>query len=68
MVVLVSLGGCHLLNGFVACGLRCEAHVKIVRVSEGLVRGIVLVPRETQRATLVERGVKSTKWSSLIKC
>ena len=68
MVVLVTLGGYHLLDGFVAYGLHCEGRVKIVRVSEGLVRGIVLVPRETQRATLVERGVKSTKWSSLIKC
>jgi hypothetical protein len=31
-VVLVTLGGCHLLDGLVAC-LRREAHKKIMRCS-----------------------------------
>jgi hypothetical protein len=31
-VVLVTLGGCHLLDGLVACG-SVEAHKKIVRGS-----------------------------------
>ena len=53
-MVLVTLGGCHLLDGVVVC-LRCEAHKKIVRCSgEVIVRGIVLTPQEPQRATLVE--------------
>ena len=40
--VLVTLGGCHLLDGLVVC-LRREARKKIVRCSgEEFVRGIVL--------------------------
>ena len=43
--VLVTLGGCHLLDGLVACG-SVEARKEIVRGSgEGIVRGIVLTPR-----------------------
>ena len=58
-MVLVTLGGCHLLDGLVVC-LHCEACKKIVRCSgEEIVRGIVLTPREPRRATLVERDVKS---------
>ena len=65
-MVLVTLGGCHLLDGLVAC-LRREARKKIVRCSgEVIVRGIVLTPREPQRATLVERDAKSNKWSGRI--
>jgi hypothetical protein len=53
-MVLVTLRGCHLLDGLVACG-SIEARKKIVRGSgEGIVRGIVLALRESQRATLVE--------------
>jgi hypothetical protein len=53
-VVLVSLGGCHLLDGLVACGF-VKARKKIVRCSEeGFVRGTVLTPWEPRRATLVE--------------
>ena len=48
-MVLVTLGGYHLLDGLVVC-LRCEARKKIVR------RGIVLTPREPRRATLVDRS------------
>jgi hypothetical protein len=53
-VVLVTLGGCHLLDGLMACD-SIEAREKIVRCSEGgFVRGIVLTPRGSRRATLVE--------------
>ena len=52
--VLVTLGGCLLLDGLVA-RRSVEARKKIVRCSgEVIVRGIVLTPREPQRATLVE--------------
>ena len=41
-MVLVTLGGWHLLDGLVACD-SIEAREKIVRCSEGgFVRGIVL--------------------------
>ena len=57
-MVLVTLGGCHLLDGLVACD-SIEAHEKIVRCSEGgFVRGIVLTPRGSQSATLVERVIE----------
>ena len=49
-MVLVTLGGCHLLDGLVVC-LRREARKKIVRCSEEeIVRGVVLTPREPRRA------------------
>ena len=67
-MVLVTLGGCHLLDGLVVC-LRREARKKIVRCSrEVIVRGIVLTPRESLRATLVERDSKGNKWSGQVKC
>ena len=57
-LVLVTLGGCHLLDGLVACD-SIEAHEKIVRCSRGgFVRGIVLIPQEPRRATLVERVIE----------
>ena len=57
-----------LLDGLVARG-SVEACKKIVRCSgEEIVRGIVLTPREPRRATLVERDVKSNKWSGRIMC
>jgi hypothetical protein len=44
-VVLVTLGGCHLLDGLVVVSI--EARKKLVRCSEEeIVRGIVLTPRE----------------------
>ena len=47
-VVLVTLGGCHLLDGLVAVSV--EARKKLVRCSEeaceAFVRGIVLAPWE----------------------
>ena len=57
-MVLVTLGGCHLLDGLVACD-STEARKKIVRgFGEGFVRGIVLSPRGSQRATLVKRVIE----------
>ena len=56
-VELVTLGGCHLLDGL-GGGLR-EARKEIVRNSgEELVGGVVLAPREPRRATLVERVIE----------
>ena len=75
-MVLVALGGCHLLDGLVVC-LHREARKKIVRCSgevivrcsgEVIVRGIVLTPQEPQRATLVERDMNCNKWSGRIMC
>ena len=52
-MVLVTLGACHLLDGLVACD-SIDAREKIVRFSgEGFVRGIVLTPRGSRRATSV---------------
>ena len=57
-MVLVTLGGWHLLDGLVACD-SVEAREKIVRCSErGFVMGIVLTPWEPRRATLVERVIE----------
>ena len=67
-MVLVTIGGYHLLDGLVVC-LHCEARKKTVRFSgEVIVSGIVLTQRESRRATLVERDAKSNKWSGRIMC
>ena len=59
-MVLVTLGGCHLLDGLVACD-SVEAREKIVRCSGGgFVRGIVLTLRGSRRATLVEHVIELT--------
>ena len=56
-MVLVTLGGCHLLDGLVVVSVK--ARKKLVRRSrEELVRGIVLAPREPRRATLVKRVIE----------
>ena len=56
-MVLVTLGGCHLLDGLVVVSV--EACKKLVRRSgEVLVRGIVLAPREPRRATLVKHVIE----------
>ena len=56
-MVLVTLGGCHLLDGLVVVSI--EACKKLVRRSgEVLVRGIVLAPLESRRATLVKRVIE----------
>ena len=66
-MVLVTLGGCYLLDGLVVVSV--EARKKLVRRSgEVLVRGIVLAPREPRRATLVKRDAKGDKWSGRVKC
>jgi len=53
-VVLVTLGGCHLIDGLVACD-SIEACEKIVQCSGGgFVRGIVLTLRGSQRETQVK--------------
>ena len=66
-MVLVTLGGCHLLDGLVVVSV--EARKKLVRRSgEVFVRGIVLAPREPRRATLVKRDAKGDKWSGRVKC
>ena len=66
-MVLVTLGGCHLLE---AWWWSLSKHAKkIVRCSrEVIVRGIMLTPRELQRASLVERDAKGDKWSGGVKC
>ena len=56
-MVLVTLGGCHLLDGLVVVSV--EARKKLVRCSrEELCEGIVLAPWEPRRATLVERVIE----------
>ena len=66
-MVLVTLGGCHLLDGLVVVSV--EARKKLVCCSvEKIVRGIVLTPRELRRATLVERDAKGDKWFGQVKC
>ena len=65
-MVLVTLGGFHLLDGLVVVSV--DAHKKLVRCfGEEIVRGIVLTPREPRRATLVERDAKGDKWSGRVK-
>ena len=67
-MVLVTLGGCRLLDGLVV--VSALKHVKkIVRCSgEVIVRGIVLTPREPRRTTLVEQDAKGDKWSDQVNC
>jgi hypothetical protein len=56
-VVLVTLGGLHLLDGLVVVSV--EAHKKLVRCSgEEIVRGIVLTLWEPRRATLVKHVIE----------
>ena len=56
-MVLVPLGGCHLLDGLVVVSV--EAREKLVwRSGEVLVRGIVLAPQEPRRATLVKHVIE----------
>ena len=57
-MVLVTLGGYHLLDGLVACD-SVEARKKIVQCSGGgFMREIVLTLRGSRRATLVERIIE----------
>ena len=56
-MVLVTLGGCHLLDGLVVVSV--EGRKKLVRCSgEELCEGHCAAPREPRRATLVERVIE----------
>ena len=67
-VVLVTIGGCHLLDDLVACD-SVEARKEIVWCSkEEIVRDTVLTPLGSRRATLVERDAKGDKWFGRVKC
>jgi hypothetical protein len=57
--VLVIPGGCHLLDSLVYCG-SVEARKEIIMCSsgEGFMRGIVLTPWGSRRATLVEHFIE----------
>ena len=64
----VTLGGGHLIDGLVACD-SVEAPEKIVRCSEEmLVRGVVLAPRGSRRATLVERVIELPSLFGVSSC
>ena len=69
--MLQAGGACYswrlpLLDGLVVVSI--EARKKLVRCSRELtVRGVLLAPREPQRATLVERDMKGDKCSSRVK-
>ena len=52
-MVLVTLGGCHLLDGLVVVSV--EARKKLVRHSGEV---LVLAPQESRRATLVKRVIE----------
>ena len=66
-MVLVTLGGCHLLDGLVVVSV--EAHKEDYAVLwRSDYEGIVLTQREPQRATLVGRDAKGDKWSGRVKC
>jgi hypothetical protein len=56
-VVLVTLGGCHILDGLVACD-SVEARTNVRCPGGGFVRGVVLTPWGSRRATLVERVIE----------
>ena len=67
-MVLITLGGCHVLDSLVACDY-VEARKKIIRCSgEKIVRGAVLTLRGSRIATLVEQDVKGNEWSGRVKC
>ena len=56
-VVLLTLGGCHLLDGLVVVSV--EARKKLCGAPEkSFVRGIVLALWEPRRATLVEHIIE----------
>ena len=56
-VVLVTLVGCHVLDGLVV--VPVEAARSLSGAPEkSFVRGIVLAPQEPRRATLVERVIE----------
>ena len=66
-MVLVTLGGCHVLDGLVVSPLK-PARSLCGAPEKSFVRGIVLALRELRRATLVERDTKGDKWFGRVKC
>ena len=66
-MVLVTLGGCHLLDGLVVVSVKARRSL-CGALEKSFVTGIVLTPQEPRRATLVERDAKGDKWSSQVKC
>jgi hypothetical protein len=56
-VVLVTLRGCHLLDGFVAWFHR-SSQEDCARLRSSFVREIVLTPRGSRRATLVDHVIE----------
>jgi hypothetical protein len=56
-VVLVTLGGCHLLDGLVVVSVEALKEDCVV-LREVIVRGIVLTLREPRISTLVERVIE----------
>ena len=58
LVVLVTLGGCHLLDGLVVVSVEARKKLCAVLRRKAFVRGIILTLREPRRATLVERVIK----------
>ena len=67
-VVLVTLGGCHLLDGLVVVSVEAHKEDCAVLQRSDCEGDCVLTPREPRRATLVERDVKGNKWSGWVKC
>ena len=56
-MVLVTLGGCHLLDGLVVIAVEARKEdCAVLRRRD--CRGIVLTPWELRRATLVKRVIK----------
>ena len=56
-MVLVTLGGFHLLDGLVVVSIKARKE-DCVMLRKSDCEGIVLTPREPQRATLVEHVIK----------
>jgi hypothetical protein len=58
-VMLVILGGCHLLDGLVVVSVEARKEdCAVLRSGEEIVRGIVLTSREPRRVTLVQRVIE----------
>ena len=56
-MVLVTLGGCHLLDGLVVVSVEARKNL-CGALEKSFVRGIVLAPWELRRATLVKRVIE----------
>ena len=56
-MVLVTLGGCHLLDGLVVVSVKARKEdYAVLRRSD--CEEIMLIPQEPQRVTLVERVIE----------